>query len=87
MSLTLSKFRMRKEGEEEGRKTEKGGPGRSQIAARWEAGWRDGGFRGESALVLVSVKGVGCGCRDRLSEWTVNAGSGWILCGCQVRQE
>lgn len=78
---------MRKEGEEEGRKTEKGGLGRSQIAARWEAGWRDGGFRGESALVLVSVKGVGCGCRDRLSEWTVNAGSGWILCGCQVCQE
>ena len=67
---------VRKGGEEAGRRTEKGGPGRSQIAARWEAGWRDGGFRGESALVLVLVKGVGCGCRDWLSEWTVNAGSG-----------
>ena len=64
---------MRKEGEEEGRRTEKGGLGTSQIAARWEVGWRDGGFRSECALLLVSVKGVGCGCRSRLSEWTMKA--------------
>ena len=38
---------MRKEGEEEGRRTEEGGLGAPQIAARWEVGWRDGGFGSE----------------------------------------
>lgn len=34
-----------KEGEEEGRKTEKGGLGDPRYAWLWEAGWRDGSFQ------------------------------------------